>query len=54
MNTPQEKTDDAFEEARESGLSEDEAFEKAASDECKRNGHRDTGRGVCAECGKFL
>jgi len=22
--------------------------------ECKRNGHRDTGRGVCADCGEFL
>tara|TARA_R110000823_G_scaffold22716_2_gene68253 strand:- start:236 stop:688 length:453 start_codon:yes stop_codon:yes gene_type:complete len=22
--------------------------------ECKRGGHRDTGRGVCAECGTFL
>ena len=22
--------------------------------ECKRNGHKDTGRGVCAECGIFL
>jgi hypothetical protein len=23
-------------------------------EECKRNGHRDTGRGVCAECETFL
>ena len=23
-------------------------------EECKRNGHRDTGRGVCAECEAFL
>lgn len=22
--------------------------------ECKRNGHRDTGRGVCADCGAFV
>lgn len=22
--------------------------------ECKRNGHRDTGRGVCADCGTFI
>ncbi len=22
--------------------------------ECKRNGHRDTGRGVCADCGETL
>lgn len=22
--------------------------------ECKRNGHRDTGRGVCADCGDFI
>jgi len=24
------------------------------SSECKSNGHRDTGRGVCADCGEFL
>lgn len=24
------------------------------SSECKRNGHRNTGRGVCADCGEFL
>ena len=23
-------------------------------DECKRNGHKDTGRGVCANCETFL
>lgn len=23
-------------------------------EDCKRNGHRDTGRGVCADCGGFL
>jgi hypothetical protein len=22
--------------------------------DCKRNGHRDTGRGVCADCGEFI
>lgn len=22
--------------------------------ECQLNGHRDTGRGVCADCGEFL
>lgn len=25
-----------------------------AERECKRNGHRDTGRGVCADCGAFI
>ena len=30
----------------------DEQEEQAR--ECKRNGHRDTGRGVCANCGEFL
>jgi hypothetical protein len=29
-----------------------EAEEQAR--ECKRNGHRDTGRGECAYCGEFL
>ena len=29
-----------------------EAEEQAS--ECKRNGHRDTGRGECAYCGEFL
>jgi hypothetical protein len=26
----------------------------SVSEQCRRNGHRDTGRGVCAECGEFL
>jgi hypothetical protein len=33
-------------------MTEDESTEDA--EECKRNGHRDTGRGVCADCGEFI
>ncbi len=29
-----------------------QAREDAAA--CKRTGHRDTGRGVCADCGEFI
>lgn len=28
--------------------------DREARAECRRNGHRDTGRGVCANCGAFL
>ena len=35
------------------GDSEEKEEEDQAA-ECERNGHRDTGRGVCAECGEFL
>jgi hypothetical protein len=31
----------------------DDASDDAAA-ECARNGHTDTGRGVCADCGEFL
>jgi hypothetical protein len=31
-----------------------QAEEDAQYAECKRNGHRDTGRGVCADCGLFI
>lgn len=31
---------------------DEEGFDQGL--ECKLNGHRDTGRGVCANCGKFL
>ena len=52
MNTPQVKPD------RKSGVYTGRTIvseqEGKTDDECKRNGHRDTGRGVCAECGKFL
>ena len=32
----------------------EEKEEEDQAAECERNGHRDTGRGVCAECGEFL
>jgi len=32
----------------------EEKEEEDRAAECERNGHRDTGRGVCAECGEFL
>ena len=32
----------------------EEKKEEDQAAECERNGHRDTGRGVCAECGEFL
>jgi len=32
----------------------DRITEDMAQPECDRNGHKDTGRGVCAECGTFL
>lgn len=38
--------------AMSAGYGDDDSDEAAA--ECARNGHRDTGRGVCAECGEFL
>ena len=30
-----------------------EAF-LGADNECQRNGHRDDGRGCCADCGEFI
>jgi len=32
----------------------EEKEEEDQAAECERNGHRDIGRGVCAECGEFL
>jgi hypothetical protein len=32
----------------------DHITEDIAKPECDNNGHKDTGRGVCAECGTFL
>lgn len=29
-------------------------LEQEQADECARNGHRDDGRGCCAECGEFI
>ena len=28
--------------------------EEEQARECQLNGHRDTGRGVCADCGEFI